>query len=158
MSVSDTGTGRLLIMCWKSVLLRKCLCSLYFLARKSVGNGSVPHRSWTIKYMSELHIFLIYNFKDNLVEFFFLLFTFSELLQTKLTEIWKEDQTLPEKERIWSCRSCNRFVTSQSDLVCRPSPALWGSVRASPELCEDPTRRTLWSSWLNDSWIYLILP
>jgi len=49
--------------------------------------------------MSEL-FFLIYNFKDNLIEFFFLLFTFSELLQTKLTEIWKEDQTLPEKERI----------------------------------------------------------
>ena len=106
--------------------------------------------------MAEL-FFLIYNFKDNLIEFFFLLFTFSELLQTKLTEIWKEDQTLPENERIWSCRSRNRFVTSQSDLVCRPSPALWGSVRALPELCEDPTKRTLWSSWLNESWIILIL-
>ena len=42
MSTSETGTGRLLMMCWKSLLVMKCLFNLYFFARKSVGKGSVP--------------------------------------------------------------------------------------------------------------------
>ena len=39
-------TGKFFMMCTKSSLLRECFSSLYFLALKSLGWGSVPHSIW----------------------------------------------------------------------------------------------------------------
>ena len=100
-SSSDTGTGKLLMMWWKSSLVMKCLFSLYFLARKSVGKGSVPQNIYKHQMMLTAFIHILVSIvkvmylKCIFVKVLLFLFTLSEVFQHQLTEVRKINETIP---------------------------------------------------------------
>ena len=89
------------MMWWKSSLVMKCLFSLYFLARKSVGKGSVPQNIYKHQMMLTAFIHILVSIvkvmylKCIFVKVLLFLFTLSEVFQHQLTEVRKINETIP---------------------------------------------------------------
>jgi hypothetical protein len=91
--------------------MKKCFSSLYFLALKSVGKGSVPHIIWNI-YKFMLYKFLKETISQKICLFFYLEHVLHEVLfcilvlsvpfQYNLTKIRKIDEAIPEQKSVYT--------------------------------------------------------
>ena len=113
MSLSDTGSGRCVIMCWKSSILKDFSWTLYFFALNLTGWDSVPHKTWdkinyleSILYFVHISVQLRWKVRENFCAF--------ELRQMLSVVIELNMKLLPRTQGLTLKSSCLKFSSSNS--------------------------------------------